>query len=204
MALIEGGKKLGGFQYWCLGCKSEHYVRCFGPETKGPRWKFNGDWESPSFTPSVLYLHEHPADKEGGPSTKVTDCHHYVTNGQIRYLNDSRHALAGKTVRMVNLEVARKGEYAVEILASEAAPAPAGPARGPAPPAPIDRSTAPHASSRPNPALAPARPPPRPLAPPRRPAGPPPVPALPAAPVRLWSPRAKAPEVVSRFGPRRP
>jgi hypothetical protein len=57
-------------------------------------WTFNGDLERPTFSPSLLvtgYLNKkHPNGI----------CHSYITNGQIQYLGDSTHELAGKTIEL--------------------------------------------------------------------------------------------------------
>ena len=90
----------------CPGCKTSHHVDA--------RWKFNGDYDRPTFSPSVLitsghytagfkkgdacwctYNAEHP-DK---PSPYHCErCHSFVADGKIRFLSDCTHELAGKTV----------------------------------------------------------------------------------------------------------
>lgn len=62
-------------------------------EAKGPKWSFNGDYESPTFSPSLLV----------NPGDKYSQCHLFVTNGQIQYCNDSFHQLSGKTIPMVDI-----------------------------------------------------------------------------------------------------
>lgn len=59
------------------------------PIRKG-RWTFNGDYERPTFSPSIL-VYENP--RSGRPRT-----HCFVRDGRIEYLSDSTHALAGQTV----------------------------------------------------------------------------------------------------------
>jgi len=68
-------------------------------------WQFNGDYDKPTFSPSVLVTYEHwvpPATPENlnpGPQTKVKDiCHSFVRDGQIQFLSDCTHSLAGQTV----------------------------------------------------------------------------------------------------------
>lgn len=76
-----------------------------------PAWTFNGDYDRPIFSPSVLvrtghfvpghenglcwctYAKEHPDD-----GFKCSICHSFVRYGQIQFLNDCTHALAGQTV----------------------------------------------------------------------------------------------------------
>lgn len=86
----------GVLTYWCPGCDSAHSVN--HGAGLGPRWRFNGDAERPTFSPSVLVTYD-GADADtpvGLPSV----CHSFVENGQIRFLPDCTHALAGQTVQM--------------------------------------------------------------------------------------------------------
>jgi hypothetical protein len=95
----EGGELI----FWCPGCDGAHSVRVGdGP---GPRWTWNGSADRPTFTPSILVRYEHwvpPASAENpdpGPQTKRAEvCHSFVTDGQIQFLDDCTHALAGQTV----------------------------------------------------------------------------------------------------------
>lgn len=103
LRIIEGGS-LG---FWCPGCKEMHVVAT-------SRWTFNGDYDRPTFSPSVLvtsghyvprfqtgdtcwctYNAEHP--DEPAPY-KCERCHTWVRDGQIVFLSDCTHELAGKTV----------------------------------------------------------------------------------------------------------
>lgn len=60
------------------------------------RWKFNGDFEKPTFRPSMLV--EYPVEnKESGHVRE----HFFVTDGRIEYLQDCHHDYAGKTVDMI-------------------------------------------------------------------------------------------------------
>jgi len=71
------------FIFWCPGCGYCHYI-----DTK--RWIFNKNMEKPTVSPSILI---HPGDN-------TPRCHIFITNGQIRYLNDCTHKLAGQTIDM--------------------------------------------------------------------------------------------------------
>ncbi|SOY56882.1 hypothetical protein [Cupriavidus taiwanensis] len=62
-----------------------------------PHWSFNGDFDKPVFGPSVLSTYPRPE----GQYT----CHSFVgcngaAPGQITFLGDSTHALAGQTVEL--------------------------------------------------------------------------------------------------------
>ena len=73
--------------FYCPGCRREHpfTVRSDG---KHPAWTFDGNLESPTFSPSLRVL-----DGWGG-----TECHLFLRAGKIEYCADSRHEFAGKTI----------------------------------------------------------------------------------------------------------
>lgn len=85
--------------YDCPGCKIGHHV-AVRPRTleNGASWEWNGDLESPTLLPSVLSHYEFTP--ESGKSTKI--CHHFVRDGQIQFLSDCTHPLAGQTVPMID------------------------------------------------------------------------------------------------------
>jgi hypothetical protein len=99
----------GSLWFECPGCGAPHRIM-HGPGA-GPRWKWNGSAEKPTFTPSILVqwdqweppvttaeIREKIASGEivQIPVKKV--CHSFVTDGRIQFLSDCTHALAGKTV----------------------------------------------------------------------------------------------------------
>jgi hypothetical protein len=103
----------GGLMFWCPGCKEAHIV--WHGEGPGPRWTWNGDAERPVFGPSVLVTSDRahppvtPANleqwrREPWPQQKVRHvCHTFVgcggaQPGQIVFLSDCTHELAGHTV----------------------------------------------------------------------------------------------------------
>ena len=57
-------------------------------------WEFNGDYECPSFTPSM------GANMRGQDPSRPR-CHSFVTDGKWHFEPDSTHELAGHTVPMV-------------------------------------------------------------------------------------------------------
>lgn len=79
--------------FFCPGCQRPHVLRVGGNER--PRWGYNGDPKAPTFTPSVHHNAPGAQHVDGLPT-----CHSFVTNGQIRYLPDSTHHLAGQTVEL--------------------------------------------------------------------------------------------------------
>ncbi|WP_242514506.1 DUF6527 family protein [Enterobacter cloacae] len=89
----------------CPGCGSRHVVHVgIG---SGPRWGWNGSVDKPTLTPSVLVTGFTPSDdpEEFGDATKDKPftCHSFVTDGQIQYLNDCTHSMAGMTVPLPEL-----------------------------------------------------------------------------------------------------
>lgn len=76
-------------RFTCPGCKTWHIILVTGDGA----WGFNGDEDRPTFTPSIL-VNGDPAYLNPG----VPRCHSFVTDGQIQFLGDCTHDLAGKTV----------------------------------------------------------------------------------------------------------
>lgn len=106
--LRPNGPGMDSVLFWCPGCDQAHAVQ-FG-EGMSPRWGYNGNPDAPTFTPSLLIRHGHYVPGEPQPpncylcNTRDPDdmacsvCHSFVTNGQIQFLGDCTHALAGQTV----------------------------------------------------------------------------------------------------------
>lgn len=99
----------------CPGCKDTHEL------TDG--WKFNGNVESPTFSPSLLTRSGHYAPnrretdtcwctynaeqrEKGEPESPFTcyQCHSFIRDGKIEFLSDCTHELAGQTVELPEVE----------------------------------------------------------------------------------------------------
>lgn len=94
---IEVEGKLIGYHFECPPCKRIH-VFYTGPN----QWVFNGNFEKPSFTPSLRnFIPAHVDPDTGEKVPEKTTCHLHVTDGEIRYCGDCPHELAGKTIPMV-------------------------------------------------------------------------------------------------------
>jgi len=79
-----------GYMIMCPGCKSGHMFDTNHP-TQKRNWGFNGDLMKPTFTPSMLVY--------TGPGRHTEhQCHSFVTDGRIRFLDDCEHDLKGKIV----------------------------------------------------------------------------------------------------------
>lgn len=72
----------------CPGCGNAHFTT--------DTWTWNGDLVKPTFAPSILV--EGHRFKRDGSGSEAFRCHSYVVDGQIQFLGDCTHALAGKTV----------------------------------------------------------------------------------------------------------
>jgi len=94
LKIIEDGR----VAYYCIACKQYHMVNISNPNLQ-PTWTFNGDYDKPTFSPSVLLTQAYT--KESGKRTYV--CHSFIRNGKIQYLGDCTHELVGKTVDMVEM-----------------------------------------------------------------------------------------------------
>lgn len=71
--------------FQCPGCKYGHSVRIKGP---GTCWTWNNDPNKPTVSPSLLVA----------PTDPDRRCHSFVTNGFIKFMDDSYHKLAGQVV----------------------------------------------------------------------------------------------------------
>ena len=94
-----------GLSWWCPGCNEAHGIT-YG----GTGWTWDGNRERPTFSPSVLirsghyvpnggcwcgWNDEHPDDQT---AFECGVCHCFIRDGQIEFLSDCTHELAGETV----------------------------------------------------------------------------------------------------------
>lgn len=100
---IVGGPGSGfsGFVHWCPACQEVHQYAT--ENQNGPKWTFNGNFEQPSFTPSMLIRWGRFADPNWKPDDGEEDtysgvCHYFITDGKIAYCGDCTHAMKGQTV----------------------------------------------------------------------------------------------------------
>jgi hypothetical protein len=87
------------YMHWCPGCKSRHMINVGEANSNGARWSFDGNVQAPSFSPSV-HISVGPWDDEEGHHPKRTECHYFLTGGQLQFLSDCAHELAGQTVEL--------------------------------------------------------------------------------------------------------
>lgn len=97
---------LGGYTHWCPACEESHPL----PDS----WRFDGNLESPTFTPS--FKHEGilvEKDEQGrwtgdwvrdaAGKTIPFVCHYILTNGILNYCGDCTHSYAGKSIPLPDL-----------------------------------------------------------------------------------------------------
>jgi hypothetical protein len=103
----------GHVVFFCPGCNEHHQVRVAGPGA----WEFNGNFERPTFGPSILIrtghfapgwkpgeycwcTHNAEAKAKGEPEAQFqcSICHFHVVNGEIQFGPDCTHPLKGMTV----------------------------------------------------------------------------------------------------------
>ena len=95
--LYDGNKYPGLYVFECPGCGCLHFVQT-GQPTRFLNivWGFNGDLDKPTVTPSILITSSWQGKEE-------SRCHSFVRNGNIEFLNDCTHEMAGKTVELKDI-----------------------------------------------------------------------------------------------------
>ncbi|MNE77447.1 hypothetical protein D3C80_1737640 [compost metagenome] len=79
-------KESYGWRINCPACKQIHVVN--------KTWSFNGEYEKPTLSPSLLVTALFMGDIENYV------CHSFVTDGNIQFLSDCTHDMAGITVEL--------------------------------------------------------------------------------------------------------
>lgn len=94
----DHGVEYDALAFVCQGCieleggmGSGMHLLPVNTDQKSPSWKWNESTEYPTLSPSIRTKNIRGI------------CHSYLENGQIRYLEDSQHSLAGQTVDLVDL-----------------------------------------------------------------------------------------------------
>lgn len=102
---LEGEQLL---MFWCPGCDEAHGPIVARVRPERPLWVWNGDRDRPTLSPSILVQGKRPITNEeadrilAGEALAIPDrvCHSFVRDGQIEFLSDCTHALAGRTVSL--------------------------------------------------------------------------------------------------------
>ena len=95
----EGGRML---TFVCPGCCYNHGI--FIERTQRPVWTWNGDVEKPTIAPSILSKTGPWPDSHATKAGKIDVCHFYVLDGNIEFLGDCTHGLAGQAVPLPQME----------------------------------------------------------------------------------------------------
>ena len=75
------------YAFHCPGCQYGHSFEVGGSDGG---WTWNGSFDKPTFSPSLLCNKDSPK----------YCCHSFVTDGAILFLSDCWHSLAGQTVEL--------------------------------------------------------------------------------------------------------
>lgn len=93
--------------FWCPGCETHHAFTtklADGEPTSHPVWDWNGDLESPTFSPSLLVNGSYCMCVKPGCTKPHAGkgighrCHLFLRNGMVQFLTDCSHHLAGQTL----------------------------------------------------------------------------------------------------------
>jgi hypothetical protein len=104
--------------FTCPGCNCDHGVWVNPHNNGGAKWDFNGDFNKPTFSPSILVRwvglpNELEKDENGNhilgndgrvKGAKDMICHSFVKDGMIQFLADCTHELKGQTVELSEIE----------------------------------------------------------------------------------------------------
>ena len=102
---VAGGPDVGlHLLFWCPGCGDAHEIRVVG---KGA-WSWDGDRDRPTVEPSIRVRGTRPITNDeyrrlraGEPVTPEPRlCHSFLRKGQLEFLADCTHALAGRTIAL--------------------------------------------------------------------------------------------------------
>jgi hypothetical protein len=100
---VGTGQKM--LMHWCPGCNEPHGIRIEAgadfPNGRPPLWTFDGNYASPTFSPSIRCFTTETTDDDDRPlpaPIQRTLCHYFIKAGKIEFCGDSPHKLAGQTV----------------------------------------------------------------------------------------------------------
>ena len=106
----KGGKSYDVLTFWCPGC--EHidaqgerqggtHMLPVNTQDEHPSWTWNMSLTAPTLSPSILSRHDYWRG-EGVPPRRFI-CHSFMRDGQMEFLSDCTHTLAGQTVPLPDL-----------------------------------------------------------------------------------------------------
>lgn len=77
----------GDFLHFCPGCDHLHQINTSRKNHLGAQWRFDGNIQQPSFSPSVNI-----------DLGKKRRCHYTISAGQVTYHSDTTHEYVNKTI----------------------------------------------------------------------------------------------------------
>src|ERR1039458_1070510 len=83
-------KTTSGYAHYCPGCELLHVFAVDKPFDNGSRWRFDGNLEKPTFSPSM----------------NIGDnwCHYHLTAGKLIFTGGNKgHGLSGQTLPLPEL-----------------------------------------------------------------------------------------------------
>lgn len=94
-----------GYAHWCQACREMHVFAVEEAFSNGAKWTFNGNFDKPSFSPSMnIRTRPRPTVPVGRPDAGQIDiCHYFLKDGMIQYLGDCTHSLKGQTIALQEL-----------------------------------------------------------------------------------------------------
>jgi hypothetical protein len=107
MAKIKRDEDNGQLYFRCPGCKHLHAINdseTIQTDQKRPIWGFNGNFEKPTITPSILTWYDKFNSVTGKHDIETDRCHSFVKDGMIQFLSDCYHELKGQTVELPEIE----------------------------------------------------------------------------------------------------
>lgn len=87
---VDSFGNLVGYWFFCLGCNDRHHL--------GKSWDFNGNYELPTFHPSILTWSTHKG-------VEINRCHSFVRDGKIQFLGDCHHGMKNTTVDLPDVDI---------------------------------------------------------------------------------------------------
>lgn len=94
------------FLFWCPGCGHGHVFWCGSGFAHPQHWSFNGNFEKPTFSPSLRMFVRVAKEVDGklvDTGEQKTHCHLHVVDGELKYCSDNPHAMNGKTIPMQDI-----------------------------------------------------------------------------------------------------
>lgn len=109
-----------GFEFWCWGCCTTHrFITHYTGNKRAdqPKWEFGGNYEKPSFSPSLMIQHRRGYWAENKQyitdGRLVTECHLIVDEGHIHYLTDCLHPFKNMVFGMADVPQTREQSLAL-------------------------------------------------------------------------------------------